>query len=100
MTSQQTGELHITGIIYSINTSSLNTSISHHNITSDGSVAEKQGSPIVSCTVRGHQTLDVTGPRLNSTKQEMTSQMYGPDRRLDLVVTNAMPRLQVKIVLK
>ena len=42
-------------------------------------------------------TLEVQGVRLNNTKEEKTSKMYGPDRRLDLVIVPNMPKLQVII---
>ena len=98
----QTGELHITGLVYSISCSTLSNSAST-NLTMDSRPQveahrppEPRG-PAVNCSVRGHQQLEMSGPRLNNTKQEMSSQLYGPDRRLDLIVTNAMPQLQVRI---
>ena len=46
-------------------------------------------------SVRGKVNLEVQGPRLNSSKEEKSAKMYGPDRRLDLLVTPAMPLLEV-----
>ena len=48
-----------------------------------------------SISVLGQLTLDVQGPRLNTTKEEKTGKVYGPDRRLDLIVAPPMPKLQV-----
>lgn len=45
--------------------------------------------------VRGRQDLEIQGPRLNSTKEEKTSIKYGPDRRLDPIITEEMPLLEV-----
>ena len=45
--------------------------------------------------MRGKQRLEVQGPRLNSKKEEMAQKVYGPDRRLDLVIQQEMPLLQV-----
>ncbi|XP_048385356.1 trafficking protein particle complex subunit 8 isoform X2 [Stegostoma tigrinum] len=46
-------------------------------------------------SVRGRQDLEIQGPRLNSTKEEKTSVKYGSDRRLDPIITEAMPLLEV-----
>ncbi|XP_067834095.1 trafficking protein particle complex subunit 8 isoform X1 [Heptranchias perlo] len=46
-------------------------------------------------SVRGRQDLEIQGPRLNNTKEEKTSVKYGPDRRLDPIITAAMPLLEV-----
>ena len=39
--------------------------------------------------------MEVQGQRLNSTKEERITRMYGPDRRLDLIVLPEQARLQV-----
>ncbi len=57
-------------------------------------------SYVSTISVWGQLSLEVTGPRLNSTKEEKTSRMYGPDRRLDLVVAPPMPQLQVSVAKK
>lgn len=49
-------------------------------------------------SVRGRQDLEIQGPRLNNTKEEKTSVKYGPDRRLDPIVTEEMPLLEVSHV--
>ena len=46
-------------------------------------------------SVQGGQELDIQGPRLNGTKVERCSVVYGPDRRLDPVVVPPMPLLEV-----
>lgn len=55
------------------------------------------GKPSLASTifVRGRVNLDVQGPRLNVSKAEKASKMYGPDRRLDIVIAPEMPRLEV-----
>jgi hypothetical protein len=76
----QTGELRIVGISFHLETSQ-----------NDG---QKSSASNTLC-VRGKQKLEVQGPRLNTSKEEKASKMYGPDRRLDLVVQQEMPQLQV-----
>uniref|UniRef100_A0A8C2PJP6 Trafficking protein particle complex 8 n=1 Tax=Capra hircus TaxID=9925 RepID=A0A8C2PJP6_CAPHI len=49
---------------------------------------------------RGRQDLEIQGPRLNNTKEEKTSIKYGPDRRLDPIITEEMPLLEVFHFLK
>lgn len=53
------------------------------------------GKHSLSMSVRGRQDLEIQGPRLNNTKEEKTSVKYGPDRRLDPIVTEEMPLLEV-----
>uniref|UniRef100_A0A2K6GCU5 Trafficking protein particle complex subunit 8 n=1 Tax=Propithecus coquereli TaxID=379532 RepID=A0A2K6GCU5_PROCO len=53
------------------------------------------GKYSVSMSVRGKQDLEIQGPRLNNTKEEKTSIKYGPDRRLDPIITEEMPLLEV-----
>ena len=84
------------GLIYSISCSSVTSAVLTSPLTSP--LTSSVDSPIDRggfCSVRGHQCLEMTGPRLNNTIQEMSSKMYGPDQRLDLIVANAMPQLQV-----
>ncbi|KAM3840784.1 trafficking protein particle complex subunit 8 isoform 1-T1 [Vipera latastei] len=88
----QTGELHILGVVYNLGTvqgamvlDGLDSSI--------GLLREKYNSTEMS--VRGRQDLEIQGPRLNSTKEEKTSIKYGPDRRLDPIITEEMPLLEV-----
>lgn len=53
------------------------------------------GKHSLSMSVRGRQDLEIQGPRLNNTKEEKTSIKYGPDRRLDPIITEEMPLLEV-----
>uniref|UniRef100_A0A8C0KH73 Trafficking protein particle complex subunit 8 n=1 Tax=Canis lupus dingo TaxID=286419 RepID=A0A8C0KH73_CANLU len=69
------GELHILGVVYNLGTI--------------------QGKHSLSMSVRGRQDLEIQGPRLNNTKEEKTSIKYGPDRRLDPIITAEMPLLEV-----
>ncbi|XP_032875370.1 trafficking protein particle complex subunit 8 isoform X1 [Amblyraja radiata] len=46
-------------------------------------------------SVRGRQDLEIQGPRLNNTKEEKTSVKYGSDRRLDPIITETKPLLEV-----
>lgn len=50
-------------------------------------------------SVRGRQDLEIQGPRLNNTKEEKTSIQYGPDRRLDPIITEEMPLLEVQLII-
>lgn len=82
LTPHQTGELRIVGISYNLG----------------GVLIEGNGpKPNMSNTifVRGKQKLEVQGPRLSVTKEDKANKMYGPDRRLDLVIHQEMPLLQV-----
>uniref|UniRef100_A0A667WZ23 Trafficking protein particle complex subunit 8 n=1 Tax=Myripristis murdjan TaxID=586833 RepID=A0A667WZ23_9TELE len=45
--------------------------------------------------VRGRQDLEIRGPRLNHTKEDKTLVRHGPDRRLDPIITPAMPLMEV-----
>ncbi|KAM4688318.1 trafficking protein particle complex subunit 8 isoform 2-T3 [Discoglossus pictus] len=88
----QTGELHILGIVYNLSTVQSTSNV-------DG-VAPASGIPtgkFISngMSVRGRQDLEIQGSRLNSTKEEKTSIQYGPDRRLDPIITQQMPLLEV-----
>lgn len=78
---RKTGELHVLGVVYNLGTGEVG--------NSEGSLASD-----VMC-VRGQQNLEIQGPRLNVTKEEKTSVKYGPDRRLDPIITPAMPLLEV-----
>ena len=81
-----TGELHVTGLAYNLAASSTATAT-----VSDGqSFASMQG-----VSVRGKLNLECQGPRLNKTKAHRASRMYDIDRRLDVHVVPAMPRLEV-----
>ena len=54
-----------------------------------------QKSTLLTFGVKGQQEITVKGPRLNSTKNEKTSIVYGIDYRLNLRVLPPVPRLQV-----
>uniref|UniRef100_A0A4W3GTN5 Trafficking protein particle complex subunit 8 n=1 Tax=Callorhinchus milii TaxID=7868 RepID=A0A4W3GTN5_CALMI len=86
----QTGELHILGVVYNLGI--VQSAATQDGIDSSAGIAGKL-SPAIS--VRGRQDLEIQGPRLNSTKEEKTSVKYGPDRRLDPIITEIMPLLEV-----
>uniref|UniRef100_A0A8C0YCX3 Trafficking protein particle complex subunit 8 n=1 Tax=Cyprinus carpio carpio TaxID=630221 RepID=A0A8C0YCX3_CYPCA len=77
----KTGELHVLGVVYNLGTGEVD--------NSEGSLAGD-----LMC-VRGQQNLEIQGPRLNMTKEEKTSVKYGPDHRLDPIITPPMPLLEV-----
>nr|XP_032826932.1 trafficking protein particle complex subunit 8 [Petromyzon marinus] len=85
---KQTGELHILGLVYSLST------LPSAAVDPEDpfSAVKVPGNGMV---VRGRQDLEVQGPRLNGTLAEKTTVQYGPDRRLDPLVTPPMPLLQV-----
>ncbi|XP_021120775.1 trafficking protein particle complex subunit 8 isoform X5 [Heterocephalus glaber] len=85
------GELHILGVVYNLGTI-------QGSMTVDGIGALPgchTGKHSLSMSVRGRQDLEIQGPRLNNTKEEKTSITYGPDRRLDPIITEEMPLLEV-----
>lgn len=57
-----------------------------------GANSSSLSSPIL---VSGKVHLEVQGPRLNSTKDERLGKMYGPDKRLNLIIMDKMPKLEV-----
>ncbi|KAJ8303460.1 hypothetical protein KUTeg_019856 [Tegillarca granosa] len=86
LTPHQTGELRVVGISY-------NLGVSQSSFGVDSNGPKQSQSSLIQ--VRGKQKLEVQGPRLNNTKEEKASKVYGPDRRLDLVIQQEMPLLQV-----
>uniref|UniRef100_A0ABI7XT42 Trafficking protein particle complex 8 n=1 Tax=Felis catus TaxID=9685 RepID=A0ABI7XT42_FELCA len=85
------GELHILGVVYNLGTI-------QGCMTVDGIGSLPgchTGKHSLSMSVRGRQDLEIQGPRLNNTKEEKTSIKYGPDRRLDPIITEEMPLLEV-----
>uniref|UniRef100_A0A8C2YA37 Trafficking protein particle complex subunit 8 n=1 Tax=Coturnix japonica TaxID=93934 RepID=A0A8C2YA37_COTJA len=88
----QTGELHILGVVYNLGTV-------QGTVTLDGidpAIGLQSGKFVSNgLSVRGRQDLEIQGPRLNNTKEEKTSIKYGPDRRLDPIITEEMPLLEV-----
>ncbi|XP_013382686.1 trafficking protein particle complex subunit 8-like isoform X2 [Lingula anatina] len=92
------GELHITGIAYNLGTSSSSTnttSATSGNVI--GNPGEQKPSFISGISVRGKQVIEVQGPRLNASKVEKCSKIYGPDRRLDVRIVPKMPLLEVNL---
>ncbi|XP_030069726.1 trafficking protein particle complex subunit 8 isoform X2 [Microcaecilia unicolor] len=88
----QTGQLHILGVVYNLGTV--------QNATTLDGVGSNTGLQAGKCSsngmsVRGRQDLEIQGPRLNNTKEEKTSIQYGPDRRLDPIISSQMPLLEV-----
>nr|KAG5712685.1 hypothetical protein BaRGS_029740 [Batillaria attramentaria] len=99
---RQAGELRVVGLAYNLGTSSLaqNAPLTMAAMAADSTSSSKgsassKPSYISSICVRGKQRLEVQGPRLNVSKEEKTGKVYGPDRRLDLVVQEEMPILNV-----
>ncbi|XP_019402994.1 PREDICTED: trafficking protein particle complex subunit 8 isoform X3 [Crocodylus porosus] len=88
----QTGELHILGVVYNLGTIQGSTALDGL----DPSTGMQTGKLVSNgLSVRGRQDLEIQGPRLNNTKEEKTSIKYGPDRRLDPIITEEMPLLEV-----
>ncbi|XP_074843342.1 trafficking protein particle complex subunit 8 isoform X7 [Carettochelys insculpta] len=88
----QTGELHILGVVYNLGT--IQSTMMLDGI--EPSIGLQAGKFVYNgMSVRGRQDLDIQGPRLNNTKEEKTSIKYGPDRRLDPIITEEMPLLEV-----
>ncbi|XP_021562317.1 trafficking protein particle complex subunit 8 isoform X4 [Carlito syrichta] len=83
------GELHILGVVYNLGTV-------QGQVDGIGALPGcHTGKYSLSLSVRGKQDLEIQGPRLNNTKEEKTSIKYGPDRRLDPIITEEMPLLEV-----
>uniref|UniRef100_A0A8D0GHK1 Trafficking protein particle complex subunit 8 n=1 Tax=Sphenodon punctatus TaxID=8508 RepID=A0A8D0GHK1_SPHPU len=88
----QTGELHILGVVYNLGT--IQSTAMLDGI--DPCIGLQAGKFVSNgMSVRGRQDLEIQGPRLNNTKEEKTSIKYGPDRRLDPIITEEMPLLEV-----
>ncbi|XP_054981864.1 trafficking protein particle complex subunit 8 isoform X1 [Sorex araneus] len=85
------GELHILGVVYNLGT--IQGSMTVDGV--GGLPGGHTGKHALSMSVRGRQDLEIQGPRLNNTKEEKTSIKYGPDRRLDPIITEEMPLLEV-----
>lgn len=58
-----------------------------------------QNSTLLTFGVKGQQELTVKGPRLNGTKKEKTSIVYGIDYRLSPRVLPSVPMLQVRYLI-
>ncbi|XP_014675931.1 PREDICTED: trafficking protein particle complex subunit 8-like [Priapulus caudatus] len=92
LTPHMTGKLHITGLGYNLGTQPV-----APETASEASAAGAKPSFISTITVRGKQSLEVQGLRLNSSKAEKASREYADDHRLDPVVVPSMPCLQVSL---
>ncbi|NP_001085189.1 uncharacterized protein LOC432274 [Xenopus laevis] len=88
----QTGELHILGVVYNLSTVQSSTGVDGLATTNSLSAGKFISNGM---SVRGRQELEIQGPRLNGTKEEKTSIQYGPDRRLDPIIAPQMPLLEV-----
>uniref|UniRef100_A0AAY4CUL5 Trafficking protein particle complex 8 n=1 Tax=Denticeps clupeoides TaxID=299321 RepID=A0AAY4CUL5_9TELE len=78
----QTGELRVLGVVYNLGTADM----------TNGSAEGLQAADL---WVRGRQDVELQGARLNQTKEDKTSVKYGPDHRLDPIITPPMPLLEV-----
>eukprot|EP00095_Tigriopus_kingsejongensis_P009758 maker-scaffold422_size175911-snap-gene-0.34 protein:Tk09758 transcript:maker-scaffold422_size175911-snap-gene-0.34-mRNA-1 annotation:"trafficking protein particle complex subunit 8" len=72
----QPGDLHITGVEY-------------------GLKAQFPQSEATDYTIRGKQYFSVRGPRLSTTKEHKTQVVYGKDCRLQVVVKEGQPKLDM-----
>ncbi|XP_054646077.1 trafficking protein particle complex subunit 8 isoform X2 [Dunckerocampus dactyliophorus] len=79
----RTGQLNIVGVVYDL------AAASSGDMVADG----QQKSDIM--VVRGKQDLKIRGPRLNQTKEDKMFVRYGPDRRLDPIITPPMALMEV-----
>ncbi|CAG5114906.1 unnamed protein product [Candidula unifasciata] len=94
LTPRQPGHLRVVGLAYNLGTSSITQSASLQE-GDKPAVNQPKFSLTTSMMVRGKQKLEPQGPRLNATKEERTEKLYGPDRRLDLLIHEEMPSLEV-----
>ena len=86
----KTGQLCITGIKYSLSSVAINGPIEEKF-----SVPSVPNSAMAAVSILGKLDLVVKGLRLNNTKAEKMSVVYGQDNRLNLEVVPAMPLLEV-----
>ena len=94
---QQMGDLRIVGLTYNLGSASTTFMAPSQGPGGPlGGTVGPKASYVSTVHVRGKQRLEVQGPRLNSKKEEMAQKLYGPDRRLDLVIQQEMPLLQVQ----
>lgn len=91
----QTGRLHITGIKYSLTSVAVNGPVEEKISVSPG-----LNPALLDISMQGRLDFDQRGPRLNNTKAEKTSVIYGPDYRLNLDVVSPMPLLEVKNIIR
>ncbi|RUS81108.1 hypothetical protein EGW08_011148, partial [Elysia chlorotica] len=99
MTPRQPGQLRVVGLAYNLGTSSLAQNSAGLQESNSG-IANQTVKPSYtsSVLVRGKQKLEPRGPRLNITKEDRTQKRYGPDRRLDLLVQEEMPILEISFL--
>uniref|UniRef100_UPI00358F5108 trafficking protein particle complex subunit 8 isoform X2 n=1 Tax=Myxine glutinosa TaxID=7769 RepID=UPI00358F5108 len=89
------GKIDILGLLYGLS-AGLPASGLSGGISTRESQIQPPARPLGNgVSVRGRQELHLQGPRLNSTLEEKTSVVYGPDNRLCPIVTPAMPLLEV-----
>ncbi|XP_070816487.1 trafficking protein particle complex subunit 8 [Chaetodon trifascialis] len=81
----RTGQLNIVGVVYNL------------AAASSGEMAPStEGQQTLDLmVVRGRQDLKIQGPRLNQTKEDKMLVRYGPDQRLDPIITPPMPLMEV-----
>uniref|UniRef100_UPI003AAD2883 trafficking protein particle complex subunit 8 n=1 Tax=Centroberyx gerrardi TaxID=166262 RepID=UPI003AAD2883 len=94
-----TGQLNILGVAYNLASPSSSGEMDHsteatvmHSVVFFLSSGQQTLDLLV---VRGRQDLEIRGPRLNHTKEDKTLVRHGPDRRLDPIITPAMPLMEV-----
>ncbi|XP_056132281.1 trafficking protein particle complex subunit 8 isoform X2 [Lampris incognitus] len=80
-----TGQLNILGVAYSL---------AAFPLTEVASGTEGHQT-VESLMVSGKQNLEIRGPRLNHTKEDKTLVRHGLDRRLNPIITPAMPLMEV-----
>ena len=99
---RQRGALSVVGISYSLGSTS-QSQIAAAVAATAGAHLAPPGSPnsaskrgYASIAIKGTQPLACRGPRLNTTKMEKTSVIYGVDKRLTLDVVQKQPCLSIK----
>eukprot|EP00117_Sycon_ciliatum_P046803 scpid5573/ scgid3607/ Trafficking protein particle complex subunit 8; Protein TRS85 homolog len=88
LTPQREGKLHILGVVYNIVET---TPPKEGGRARSGTQRESLASGL-----RFRQEIEPRGHRLNLTKDQRCSVMYGPDRRLQLAVYPPMPLLKIE----
>jgi len=85
------GELHIHSLAFRLGSAT-------NSLLPDSVSDVSSTSPTTPTTsIAGFVTLEVQGPRLNNTKTERTGLFYAPDRRLSPLVTDPLPKLEVRL---
>ncbi|XP_061634828.1 LOW QUALITY PROTEIN: trafficking protein particle complex subunit 8 [Phyllopteryx taeniolatus] len=105
----KTGCLSITGVVYNLAAaSSPDTPDDDGNVSAPDRACVVRQSPTLGAplplagmqkaetvVVDGKQDLKIRGPRLNHTKEDKMFVRYGPDRRLEPIITPPMPLMEV-----